>query len=273
VPYQLTHWIAAFILLAAASAKVLSFQVAEGAVSRTDISPFLGLLLMQWELILGLWLATLVRPGGSWVAALGTFGVFLVASVRRAWLGEASCGCFGVVSVHPAVVAGLDAMVLSLLLACRPPAGERADDIKASLGVAARLGLSAGVVLACLWAMAVAWFGSVAAAAARMTDSPVTLSRTFASGVDGEPESIQSVTFTLHNWGDEPAMLYGGSQDCASRLATEPPLEVGPGEAIEVRVEIRLPGGEGLYRKRVFFLTHGVKTQKLEALIVGRVAR
>lgn len=70
------------------------------------------------EMSLGLWLLSGFHPRWSrWIAAM-CFAIFLSVSLAKGLAGEASCGCFGEVSVNPWITAGIDGLaVLTLLLA------------------------------------------------------------------------------------------------------------------------------------------------------------
>ena len=55
------------------------------------------------------------------MACVGTFAVFSGVNLTLGLAGQATCHCFGAVAVSPWAVLGLDAVVLLLLAAARPP--------------------------------------------------------------------------------------------------------------------------------------------------------
>ncbi len=72
------------------------------------------------EMLLGLWLligfqAELTR----WIAQT-CFAIFLGVSLAKGVAGEASCGCFGAVSVNPWITAGIDGLAVLVLHLARP---------------------------------------------------------------------------------------------------------------------------------------------------------
>jgi hypothetical protein len=81
--------------------------------------------LVEVELWSGLWLLAGLRPHMTWRLALAGFSCFAGVALFKAWAGEASCGCFGRVSVHPWYVLAVDAAAVGGLLMCRPVAGHR----------------------------------------------------------------------------------------------------------------------------------------------------
>jgi hypothetical protein len=79
------------------------------------------------EMSLGLWLLIGFHPRlARWIA--GTcFAIFLGVSAAKGLAGEASCGCFGVISVNPWITAGIDGLAVLALLLARPT--DRSDPI------------------------------------------------------------------------------------------------------------------------------------------------
>lgn len=70
----------------------------------------------QFEWWLGLFLLFGLFRRLTWAVTLITFGIFTFASGRLAFLGSASCGCFGEVHVDPRITVTIDACVFFLLL-------------------------------------------------------------------------------------------------------------------------------------------------------------
>lgn len=71
-----------------------------------------GVAVVQFELIFGVWLISGIRPRLARWATLVCFTIFGFISLYRAVAGHQSCGCFGPVQVNPWVTFGLDAMVV-----------------------------------------------------------------------------------------------------------------------------------------------------------------
>jgi hypothetical protein len=75
------------------------------------------------EFALGGWLLMGIAPAAARYAAIVCFSLFLLAAVEKAAAGEASCGCFGAVSVAPWATAILDLALVTALIALPPPPG------------------------------------------------------------------------------------------------------------------------------------------------------
>lgn len=113
---------AGLTLLAAAVLKMHQLATAPSADDSFWPNRPLAVLLVLGESLLSGWLLAGVFPAPARAIATGCFGVFFVVSVQRGIAGEASCGCFGIVSVTPWLTAALDAGMVALLLVCGTPA-------------------------------------------------------------------------------------------------------------------------------------------------------
>ena len=91
--------LAGVLLLAGAVAKghALATRPATGG-SFLDTRWF-GIVWMEVELALGVWLLSGLWARRAWAAAVLVFGVFSVVTLAKAVRGDASCGCFGVIEV------------------------------------------------------------------------------------------------------------------------------------------------------------------------------
>jgi len=76
------------------------------------------------EILFGLWLFGGLMPRLSWAGALGCFVLFTGVTLYRGITGEASCGCFGKVSVNPWYTLVLDLGAIAALLWQRPDLSE-----------------------------------------------------------------------------------------------------------------------------------------------------
>lgn len=75
------------------------------------------LIIVEVEFFLGLWLLTGLYPRSSWRVA---FACFFGFSLFNLFGGEASCSCFGSLSVTPAIALSIDGTAICALLHCRP---------------------------------------------------------------------------------------------------------------------------------------------------------
>lgn len=141
--WAFTSALAGLLLLSAAALKLVATP------ARSDsLLPFAAAssLVILIELIFALWLLSGRFAPGARLLAAATFATFAAVSSVRAWSGDGSCGCFGIVAVPPALMATVDSAVLCLLLVARPPdAGSRAFGPAKLAGVVAALVLLAAV--------------------------------------------------------------------------------------------------------------------------------
>lgn len=118
--YTVVRVLLGLLLLTAGALK--GYQVATEPTANADLftnKTFL-MLLIEGELLYGLWLIFGLAPHTTRVVSIGLFSVFAIISFGRAISGEASCGCFGSVTVSPWITTTLDLTAVVALLRWRP---------------------------------------------------------------------------------------------------------------------------------------------------------
>ncbi len=109
--YAIISRVAAVVLLCAGVLKAQEYLSSPGVDPQwTVLGQTAG------ELLLGLWLLVGLHPRWSRIIALVCFVVFLNVALAGAVRGQASCGCFGKLSVRPWSAVGLDALLVVGLL-------------------------------------------------------------------------------------------------------------------------------------------------------------
>ncbi len=118
--YSLVSRFLGVLLLAAAALKLMGLAV--DPVGRMGLFsvPAFQIGVVEFEIFLAVWLLWGKQPLGSWATALLVFAVFAVVSAYQGWIGRASCGCFGKLSVSPWYAFGIDLAVLLALNLGRP---------------------------------------------------------------------------------------------------------------------------------------------------------
>jgi len=116
--YWLTCKCLAGVLLSAATLKLLDGQVPVSFVHMfgTEAATVVHLLVLQWELLLGVALLLGIRKSLVHRLTLGTFFAFAAVSFWSGWVGQSDCGCFGSVSVSPWLTFGFDLVAVLLLV-------------------------------------------------------------------------------------------------------------------------------------------------------------
>jgi hypothetical protein len=108
--------VVAGVLLIAAGMKFYAAVVESRIFFGQATERWQELALVQFELAMGLWLLSGLRPRASWAAALGCFGLFAAVSFYKALTGETDCGCLGQIAINPWYMASFDVLVLGALL-------------------------------------------------------------------------------------------------------------------------------------------------------------
>jgi len=106
---------------------------------------------LECEILLGVWLMSGVFSGLAWLAATASFVAFSFITYSKAVRGEASCGCFGVVTVSPWITLIMDILAVTTLVSLRRgfwqslPAARMRLRLAAACLAAAALGAPAAV--------------------------------------------------------------------------------------------------------------------------------
>ena len=122
----------AVVILTAAALK--AHQLATTPSLGEDLlhARWFNILVVEFELFFGIWLLFGLLTRLTWLATVGCFAIFTLVSLYKVVLGEASCGCWGVVEVDPKITAGFDLLVVILLITMRPIRGFRVNPFVAS---------------------------------------------------------------------------------------------------------------------------------------------
>jgi hypothetical protein len=198
--------------------------------------PWVQLLAAEWELVLGGWLLSGVRPRLSWLAALVTFVGFAGVSGYLGWVGVASCGCLGVIKANPWWTFGVDVAAVLLLAVSRPVAEAGAAPFLRTAGVwVGSVALTCGLLIA----VGSLFFGSVEAAVATLRGDSLSVTP-YADFGSGKPGQTLEGTATVTNYTDAPVRLIGGTADCTCVTVEDFPLTIPPGEQASFRIRLQV---------------------------------
>ncbi len=107
------------VLLLAAGLKAHQLAT-QPVVGSGFLSSRAGLIVeLECEIILGVWLLSGVFAKLAWLATTASFVAFSFVTYSKAVQGEASCGCFGVVTVSPWITLVMDILAVSALVSLR----------------------------------------------------------------------------------------------------------------------------------------------------------
>lgn len=104
--YTPLRMILGLFLLTAAGLKAYQLATEPVAGSAPLAWRWLVVAELAFEAGLGVWLLAGVWASASWGVTMGCFMLFACVSAWKGFQGEASCGCFGRVSVSPVVHRG-----------------------------------------------------------------------------------------------------------------------------------------------------------------------
>ncbi len=269
------HTLLGLLLLAAAGLKLSGMNVAPFAQYGWFTAPWVQTLAVEWEVVLGLWLLSGAYRAGAWLAALGTFAAFAAVSGYLGWVGQASCGCFGVVRASPWHAFAVDLMALVLLTIgrpnlsyrCIPPFAEVRGALFTGIGVVSGLALLAGV--------ATLRYGSIGTAVAELRGDCLTATPDVVDFGAGRPGEILVATVVITNRSDRQIRLVGGTSDCSCVATEDLPVTIPAGKAVEIRLQLKIPvhGNDGeSFARVVDILTADDAVRSMKLGVSGRVS-
>ena len=204
---------------------------------------------IEWELLLGLWLLAGWSQAIVWWVARCTFGWMAVVSLALGVTGQPSCGCFGAVRTSPWVALVLDLVVLRMLLQWRPESATCQPEPVASgnrIVTAATFVLGVGLVLG-MFAVGTSLFfgGSVGAALAFLRDEPLSVSPAQVDFGEAEEGQILETSVEVGNWTTHEVRVVGGTVDCSCDAAKSLPVTIPAGQTRSLCLRLHAPPAAG----------------------------
>jgi hypothetical protein len=245
-----------FVLLTAAGLKLYGLNVSPFAQYGWLAAPRIQVVVVEWEIVLGVWLVSGRFPRGAWLASLVTFVAFTGVSLYLAVIGRATCGCFGTVEVSPWYAAALDLAVTGALLVCGPFVFRSpASSIPGVTAGGARVAVSSVIVAWAVVGLASlllsSWYGSMAGAMAALQGRSLTHPEVVDLGEGRSGERLEAV-IVVHNWSDSEVRVVGGTTDCTCTTTLALPATVPPQESLCIPIVFRVPPTEsGLLTRRI----------------------
>jgi hypothetical protein len=193
---------------------------------------------VAWELFLGIWLISQRGRFLAWLLAIGTFLTFAIVSGSLGYIGQADCGCFGVIKASPWVAFGIDLVAILVLGVSKShwmgwPAEHRAF-LNFAVGAA---------VLLLVLAVAQFALGGVDTVLARLRGLPFQTSPSVLDFGTGEAGITIDRQLTVKNYKSTPLRLIGGTSDCSCLATQSLPITIPANSQAEVTIRLRIPAG------------------------------
>ncbi len=255
------------VLLIAAGLKLAGQNVSVVAQYSWLHSTTLQTATVAWELILGIWLISQRGRYLAWLLAVATFLAFAVVSGSLGLIGQADCGCFGVIKASPWVAFSVDVAVLLVLGLAKPRWLGWNVERAALLNFGA-----AAVVLLLSLTVAQSAFGGVDTVLAKLRGLPFQASPSVLDFGTGEAGTTIDRQLTIKNYKRTPLRLIGGTSDCSCLATQSMPITIEPHSQAEVTVRLRIPAGTpGELARLVELYTDDPTQPKISLRAVGRV--
>jgi hypothetical protein len=261
------------LLILAAGLKL--YGMAVEPVGRAGIfsEPWVQTLIIEWEIALGVWLLSRANRGLAWLVATATFLAFAGFSLWQGWIGQTSCGCFGVIRVDPWAALTIDVFALSLLaLSFKPTfSTETPQQVRKALRPVAIGACGILVLLAAFAAIGTLVFGSPAAALVHLRGQVITVDPKMVRLPDGNLGESSTVAVQVRNWSDHRIRILGSRFDCTCEVIGKLPALVEPGETYTLLVVITFKGDPGQFTRLVRLYTDDDDSPTIGFRLTGRV--
>lgn len=214
--------------------------------------PWLQVLTIEVEILLGLWLLSGVQLRWALVASLLLFCVFACLSFTLAWQGQEDCECFGAVKVNPWYTFGLDVVVITIvgLFVYRIDCSRSSVVYSPVLTSLVQVILTTAVMLSFV-ALAMAIFSSdPMAMIARLRGETLSVQpivTQLGEGYAGEQRVFQ---VTLKNNSDKPIKVVGGTTSCSCIVTQDMPVTIPANDKLNITVRINFSGSPGAFTHR-----------------------
>lgn len=260
------------LLLLAAALKMYGLAVAPVGRAGIFSEPWVQIVILEWEITLGVWLLTGRYRSAAWLATIATFVVFACINFWQGWLGQGSCGCFGKIHVNPWLTLGIDAGALVSLTLCRRHAfasetlGEFATWLRpVAIGIGA-----VAILLGIIAGIGTISFGSPAAALASLRGERLSIQPRLVDVGDVEMGQRKEAIFDVQNWTDKPIRLVGGTSDCSCVVTKDLPMTIPAGESCSLTISIASKGHAGQFTRSVFLFTDDEQLPKVQFRVTGQ---
>jgi len=275
--FRLVSAAAGLLLIAGALLKASGRSFEPGFDSFWFENPVAQTGILQFELILGLWLLTGWLMPGALLAASGTFLCFAMVNVYQVLQGQRSCGCLGRVHIHPSITLLIDLLALAGLGLCLRDQWNRGLLSRTRLRTQGRQARAKFVAVAvgCITLFsliglsAIAVYGSPHKALARLRNEHIAITPSVVDAGPAGPGESRDAYIRLQNWSDHTVVFLGGSDDCACSVTKELPVEVPSGESRVIKIQIHYPPTPQHFRRTLYLITNNPQFAQVPFRMVG----
>jgi hypothetical protein len=279
IGYRVTSFILGTVLLSAGVAKLFAGS------SVAMVGPFIlsapnQMVLIQFEIFLGIALLISWRPKVMRWVALAFFGSLALASTILVWQGQSECGCFGSVKIDPQATLVFDVCAVVALYVFAPPntSAQTMGAVHREISIIHCLSLlllwigSAGVLMLLIGSV-IAWNQGLSSAGllSRLRGEPITLTPSsidLGSDSEGVPKKFEIL---FSNYSDQDIVITGSTANCSCALGKPLPLTVPKGTSISVPAHFAFKGSPGRFNHQLTVYTDHPQRTSMSMIVSGRI--
>ena len=248
------------LLLISAFLKFQNLGLSNSLVS--ELMPQFEWLIIQLEILIGMWLISGWWGNSSRVALLVLLSTFFGANLVMVVQGRSTCGCLGAASVSPIWMLVFDFFAILVIASSNPTASRNARSNQVSAQVTCLpitrpllvLTIAAASIVGALF---ICFSPAIASKLAQFSEygQTVSVDPAVSDAGSGVPGEWRTIPVRLQNNGDTPVRLMGGKDGCSCRTLHSLPLTIAPRNHVDLEVSVKLGTTPGVQNSSFWLLT------------------
>ncbi len=222
--------------------------------------PWLQVLTIEVEVLLGLWLLSGVQLRWALITSLLLFSVFACLSFTLAWQGQTDCGCFGKLKVNPWWTFGLD-LGLTAIIACCLVKRNLHEAVNAEqtsfLYSSVHVTVIAIIILGSLLVSITIIYGDLRIAIAKFRGESLIVVPGVVDLGEGISGEVRTFSIKLINLGNQTINIVGGTATCACVTTADLPIAIQGLQEDTIRISIKFSGTAGAFSHRYVLYRDG----------------
>jgi len=246
--------LAGLLLLVAAILKAQGLAFSPVNMFGIFVNQTLIVILISYEVLLGLWLLTGYRGQVSQLLAIFTFILFVIISGYQTMIGAATCNCMGTLDIQPITIFVIDIVFLIVLIFtyyyCTDTGRRLYHFLKDTLECVGIVSVFTVTMVSVIFVTNLL-FGSLPEMISKLNNEPVSISPDVMMLAPGIAHSLDERTLVFSNNTDRIIKIVGATSDCLCDSQSNLPIIIGPHSMEEMKVVFRRTASIGQFTRTI----------------------